>query len=295
MRNEQEMMELLLGMAREDERIRAVYMNGSRTNEKAPKDIFQDYDIVYVVQETASFLVNNAWLNRFGELLLLQEPDKRERLSGMNRNHEKNYGYLMLFKDGNRIDLHVQTKEAMLQEYGQDSLTVPLLDKDGIFPELPPPSDSDYYIQVPSELVFQSCCNNFWWCLQNVAKGIWRDELPYAKEMFESVVREDLNQMVCWWIGIRYSFQISAGKMGKYFKTLLPQGYYHTYTETYADGDYERLWSAVFTACSLFSTLAQEAANHLGYSYNKEEEENMTGYLKHIRLLPQDAKEIFPT
>lgn len=32
MRSEKEMMDLILGVAQKDERIRAVYMNGSRTN-----------------------------------------------------------------------------------------------------------------------------------------------------------------------------------------------------------------------------------------------------------------------
>ena len=52
MRSEKEMIDLILDTARKDERIRAVYMNGSRTNPNAPKDLFQDYDIVYVVRET---------------------------------------------------------------------------------------------------------------------------------------------------------------------------------------------------------------------------------------------------
>ena len=47
MRTENEMYDLILGVAKSDVRIKAVYMNGSRTNEKVPKDIFQDYDIVY--------------------------------------------------------------------------------------------------------------------------------------------------------------------------------------------------------------------------------------------------------
>ena len=39
MRSEKEMMDLILETAKNDERIRAVYMNGSRTNPNAPKDI----------------------------------------------------------------------------------------------------------------------------------------------------------------------------------------------------------------------------------------------------------------
>ncbi|MBR3842430.1 MAG: aminoglycoside 6-adenylyltransferase, partial [Christensenellaceae bacterium] len=55
MRSESEMMSLIMGFAERDERVRAVYMNGSRTNPNAPKDIFQDYDIVYVVRNFEEF------------------------------------------------------------------------------------------------------------------------------------------------------------------------------------------------------------------------------------------------
>ena len=62
MRTEQEMMDLILDVAKKEDRIRAVYMNGSRTNPNATKDIFQDYDIVYVVKETKSFIEDKDWI-----------------------------------------------------------------------------------------------------------------------------------------------------------------------------------------------------------------------------------------
>jgi len=115
MRSEEEMLDLIIGTAHEDDRIRAVYMNGSRTNPNAPKDIFQDYDIVYVVTETASFLEDGQWINKFGDLLIKQEPDLYDQLAGKDMEFSRSYGYLMLFTDGNRIDLHIETKENMMQ------------------------------------------------------------------------------------------------------------------------------------------------------------------------------------
>lgn len=55
MRTQQEMMNLILSFARNDERVRAVGMEGSRTNVNVPKDDFQDYDITYIVTDMASF------------------------------------------------------------------------------------------------------------------------------------------------------------------------------------------------------------------------------------------------
>lgn len=293
MRNEQEMMNLILNIAKEDERIRAVYMNGSRTNPNVPKDIFQDYDIVYVVTNTPSFIKDDNWINMFGELLMLQEPDKNDQSCGPNLDFIRSYGYLMLFKDGNRIDLHIETKEKMLEEYGSDKLTVPLLDKDNILPSIPAPTDIDYQVKQPTEAMFYSSCNDFWWCLQNVAKGIWRDELPYAKQMFEVVIRQRLDEMVEWWIWCDTDFQVTVGKMGKYFKKFLPESYWLRYEKTYSDHNYEHFWDSIFITCHLFRTLAVDVAEKLSFTYPIEDDKKMSEYLMHVKHLPSNAREIY--
>lgn len=293
MRSEQDMFDLILDVARQDERIRAVYMNGSRTNPNAPKDIFQDYDIVYVVTETASFIRDPDWIHVFGELLIMQEPDKLDQAFGKEVDVDRSYAYLMLFADGNRIDLHIETKESMLERYQSDKLTVPLLDKDQCLPAIPDPTDRDYHVKKPTEAQYLGCCNEFWWCLQNVAKGIWRDELPYAKHMFEQPVRAALDQMISWWIGANHGFQVSTGKMGKYFKRFLPEPYWDLYKGTYSDGNYENIWSSLFIACELFRLLAKDLGKKLMYTYPVAEDRKMTAYLKRVKELPADAREIF--
>jgi aminoglycoside 6-adenylyltransferase len=287
------MYDLILGIAQKDERIRAVYMNGSRTNPNAPKDIFQDYDIVYVVTETASFIKDEEWINTFGDLLMIQEPDKNVQLVDVGTNFDRSYGYLMLFTDGNRIDLHIETREAMIERYTKDKLTIPLLDKDNVLPNIPVSTDMDYWVKRPTEPIFMSCCNDFWWCLQNVGKGIWRDELPYAKQMFEYVIRVRLDEMVSWWVGIKHDFQVSTGKMGKYFKKYLPELYWEMYKETYSDSNYKNFWNSIFVTCELFRTLATEVAEHLLFTYPFEDDKNMTEFLKHVRQLPVDAQGIY--
>ncbi|MEH7121130.1 aminoglycoside 6-adenylyltransferase [Neobacillus vireti] len=293
MRTDKEMMDLILGIAKKDDRIRAVYMNGSRTNPNAPIDIFQDYDIVYVVRETASFLNDENWIRVFGEIIMKQEPDKMDQQAGKKVDFNKSYGYLMLFSDGNRIDLHIETKEVTLENYKKDSLTKPLLDKDNLLPPLPKSSDRDYWTKKPSEASYQNYCNDFWWCLQNVAKGIWRDELPYAKQMFEQFIRPRLDQMAAWWIGAKYDFTKSSGKMGKYFNKLLPETYWEMYKLTYSDHHYNDFWDSIFVTCQLFRTLAKDLAEQMGFTYEEADDINMTRYILHISQLPADAESIF--
>lgn len=55
MRTEEEMFQMILEIAKQDERIRAVYLNGSRTNPNVKKDEYQDFDIVYVVNDVIPF------------------------------------------------------------------------------------------------------------------------------------------------------------------------------------------------------------------------------------------------
>ena len=279
MRTENEMLDLILNTAKENHRIRAVHMNGSRANPNAPKDKYQDYDIVFRVTGTEWFLENPDWLSAFGELIMLQEPDKNNAARGESIDPGRYYAWLMLFKDGNRIDLTIETD---CDDYGEDTLTVPLLDKDNILPQIAPSSDVGYYVKRPTEGQYLSACNNFWWCLQNVAKGIARDELTYAMNMYVQVVHEKLEDMVSWYIGVHNEFAVNVGMWGKYFKKYLPEELYAMYKKTYSDADYCNLWNAVFTACELFRIIATDVGVKLGYEYNMQDDANMTEYLRKV-------------
>lgn len=277
MRTEQEMFDLILNIAKADERIRAVYMNGSRANPNIKKDKYQDYDIVYVVTETESFLKDKRWVSIFGDIAMVQEPDSNDLGWGQNANYSRSYGWLMLFKDGNRIDLHIQIIEAMYEEYQKDSLTVQLLDKDNILPAIPTANDRGYWIKKPTKPQYDSCCNEFWWCLNNVAKGIVRDQIAYAMRMYQEVVHVQLDKMIEWYIGVNANFSVSAGMWGKYFKEYLPKDLYESYTKTYSN--FENLWTAIFASCELFRTVASIVGKHFGYEYNQSDDDNMMEYL----------------
>ena len=277
MRSEQEMLDMVLGFARGDERVRAVIMNGSRANPGAPKDKFQDYDLVFVVRELLSFTRNHEWIGVFGKRLILQMPELMRYPTG-----DGSFSYLILFEDCSRMDLTLIPLEKP-DLLDRDSQSILLLDKDGIIPPFPPASDADYFIRKPSELFYASCCNNFWWCLQNVAKGIARDELPYTMLMFHNVVREELHDMISWYIGVKTGFTVSAGKMGKYFKKYLPAEFYEMYERTYSGSNYEHIWDAVFSAAALFRGIAPELARKLGFSYNSLDDKNMMKYLYKVK------------
>lgn len=276
MRSEREMLELIINTAKEDERIRGVIMSGSRADTHASKDIYQDYDIIYFVTDVAPFWNNTAWLEeKFGGISLLQTP---EIMSLIPPDNDGSFVFLTIFEDGNRIDLNI-TSDPYIDD-GEPVIV--LLDKTGELSGIKPREDF-WYIKPPAEKLFHDCCNEFHWCLNNVAKGIARDELPYVMEMFNNYVRNGLNIMTDWYIGAENDFKVSAGKMGKYYKKYLPEELYKMYAATYSDSDYDNIWRAVFTACALFRRLAEAVAEKFGYTYNISEDENIIDYMKKVK------------
>jgi len=289
MRSEKEMLELILNTAKEDERIRAVIMNGSRVDPNAPRDIFQDFDIVYVVTDVASFVHDYNWIKRFGEMMIMQMPEDMQDPPGQN---DGSFTYLMQFSDGNRIDLGLVPVEN-INKLENDSLSVLLLDKDGIFKPFPPPSDIDYLPKPPSAKQFFDCCNEFWWVCPYVAKGLWRDELSYVKFMFERTVKDQLMKMLTWHIGVKTEFSKSPGKLGKYLNKYLEPELWDMFVKTYPDADSENIWRALFTMCDLFRESATYVADHFGFDYPHGDDKRVAAHLEHVRNLPKDAKDMY--
>lgn len=289
MRTEQEMFDLLLNTAKEDERIRAVYMNGSRTNKNVPKDIFQDYDIVYVVTDTKPFIDDKTWIDRFGERLFMQYPDESPDEPA---DKENLYGWLIQFADGNRIDLHVESIPHAKENILDDSLCMILLDKDTLLPPIPESTDKDYHVKKPSCEQYLAACNEFWWCLDNVAKGLWREEIPYVQDMLNFPIRKQLEKMLSWKVGILTDFSVSIGKSGKYMYKWLSKQEWDTYLETYPAGTVAAIWTATEKMCRLFEDTAIWVGDKLSFSYNAEEGKNCRDFLHRVKNLPKDAAQI---
>ena len=289
MRSGQQMLHLILDTARGDERIRVVILNGSRVNPNAPRDPFQDFDVVYLVTDMAPFRHNIEWIQRFGELMILQLP---EDMQDPSPNQDGRFAYLMQFTDGNRIDLSIAPLEK-LAEFTQDSLTEILLDKDGRVQSLPPANDSDYLPQPPSARAFADCCNEFWWVCPYVAKGLWRGEILYAKHFLDHYLREQLMIMLTWYAGMNTQFSESRGKDGKYLQQQLEPELWEQLLHTYSDANYEHTWNALFETCDLIRKTALKVAKHFEFHYPDEDDQRVSAHLKHIKDLPVNAQEIY--
>jgi aminoglycoside 6-adenylyltransferase len=289
MRTDSEMFELILGVASRDERIRAVILNGSRVNANAPKDDFRDYDVVYFVNKIDSFTENHEWIDVFGERVILQIPDLMRLPGYEDTTNSIRFAYLMLFKDGNRIDLTLFPVDKIETDFVRDSLSALLLDKDDRFGEFPPASEDDYLIKKPSEKEFLDVCNEFWWVLPYVAKGLWRKEITYAQFYLENPVRKMFMKIIEWRIGAETDFSVNFGTAGKNLERLADSPAYEKILATYADAESENIWKAVFLMADIFDESARKIAARFGFAYNTAESTNVRKYLKDVRSLPRKS------
>ena len=289
MRSEQEMLDLILRTARNDHRIRAVILNGSRANPSAPHDIFQDYDIVYLVTDVDSFKGDLVWPQHFGEIMIMQLP---EAMPDPPPENTGNWVYLMQFMDGNRIDLGLYPL-TRVSDVIQDSLSVVLLDKDNIIPPLAPPSAVGYLPKPPTARQFSDCCNEFWWCSPYVAKGLWRQQITYAKAILDGAVRDQLMKMLAWYVGVQTGFSKNPGYLGKHLQERLEPELWDLLLKTYSDSDYARTWDALMATGSLFRRIAVPIAASFNFQYPFADDERVTAHLRHVRLLPRDATEMY--
>lgn len=268
--------------AENDSRIRAVILNGSRANQNVNTDILQDYDLLFIVEDFHSFLENRDWLLYFGTPILQQIPDEMDL--GKEENVSRlSFTFLTYFDNGNRIDLTLFPKDQFETDFNPESLSIVWIDKDGLLKNIPKASDIDFHITRPTQQEFTEVCNEFWWCLTNVAKGLKREELIYAKDMMENVVRPMFLKIIEWKIGADNNFKVSTGKSGKFIAKFLDHQFYNSILATYSDSNMDNNWTTLFLMMDIFKEEQYNLADVLHLQTNSKEIKNACDIVINIR------------
>lgn len=283
--------EKILKFAKNDERVRAVLLNGSRANPKVKPDKYQDFDLLFVVQDFNTFLADRNWISHFGKPILQQLPDEMD-LGNENNQEKVLFTFLTIFEDGNRIDLNLFPREKFETDFVADSLTVVWLDKDNLFNEIPKSTDKDYHIKKPTQKEFSEVCNEFWWTITYVAKGLKRNEIVYAKDTMETVVRPMFLQMIEWKIGFDFDFKVSIGKSGKFIDRYLEPSFYNEILKTYTDTGIENNWKALFLMVKIFKEQQLILAKKLNFYINIDEANNSLKYIEKLFEEEKPAKSL---
>lgn len=281
MRTEQEMLELILNKARNDDRIRGVLLSGSRVTETATHDKYSDFDIIYIVDGIQSFTKDKEWYKIFGEILIMQLPEDWYAYPYDYEGNE-NYAYLMQFTDGNRIDLTLVDKKNLCKLDKEEPRKV-LLNKDNS-PELYDiTTEEAYHIKRPGELEYFNCCNEFWWLTLYVAKGLCRDEFYYVRTILDQYMMPMLVKQLNWRIGINHDFQISIGHYSKYLRRFLSEEEMRRFRRVHGGELSDEIWTSLERMMEYFEELALSVGENFNYNYDIEETARIRQYIQKMK------------
>ena len=245
--------------------VEAIAMSGSRTDPKAPKDEFQDYDVVYVVDDLDILTSNLAWLDQFGTRMIEQY-----NVLGYRRL------YLMLFEDGNRIDLTLCPKDHIQEWVDSEADYTVLKDEKGLF-ESYTTSPQRYWTDPASPIDFEKACNEFWWVSAYVVKGICRNQLIYAIDHLYGICQQELLKVLAWQVASDRG-TVDIGKNYKYLFNYLSAEKEKEFSNLLDFSCSDKVTQSLFATTQLFHREAQILAQKMGFAYDKEVAEKMMRY-----------------
>ena len=264
MRNYTEMINLILQIADTLE-VEAIALSGSRTNPQATKDEFQDYDVVYIVDDLEELISDLSWLDQFGNRLI----EQHNRLG-----HRRLY--LMLFEDGNRIDLTLCPKEYIQEWVDSEANFEVIKDDKGLF-EAYQPNSKRYWTCPSTQEEFAATCNEFWWVSAYVVKAIRRNQLIYATDHLYGICQQELLKVLAWQLASdKGAFDI--GKNYKYLFHYLPAEKEKVFSAILNLSSIEKVSQSLFATMNIFDREAQSLAQKMGFDYDQEEAKKMMDY-----------------
>ena len=270
MRTETEMLDVILKTA-ETLQVAAVAMSGSRTNPKALKDEFQDYDVIYVVDDLDNLTSDLSWLGQFGKCLI-------EQYVLLDQRHL----YLMLFEDGNRIDLTLCPKDYIQEWIDSEAGFTVLEDPEHLF-EPYSPNIERYWTSPASAIEFEKACNEFWWVSAYVVKGICRKQVIYATDHLYGICQQELLKVLAWQVASDRG-KVDIGKNYKYLFNYLPAEQKKEFSDLLDFSSLDKITESLFATMQLFHREAQRFAPKMGFDYDMEVAEKMIQYAE-ARLL----------
>jgi aminoglycoside 6-adenylyltransferase len=258
-----------------------------------PIDALSDYDVILIVRDIHPFVADRAWLNDFGEVLVVYwDPIHPDPVYGIGQS-----GNVTQYVGGLKIDftlwpieLFQRIAAAPVLDAELDAGYRVLLDKDGLTATLRAPTFSAYVPKQPSLEEYQTLINDFLTDAPYVAKCLWRDELLPAKWCLDYDMKHIyLRQLLEWRVEIEHGWSVPVGSLGKGLKKRLPADIWARVEQTFAGAGIADNWEALAHTVALFRQVAVEVGEHLGYAYPESLHERVGAYVEQIRQLERPA------
>lgn len=276
MRTTEEMMAQLYAFVDNNDDIRIFAMEGSRMNSEIKVDAYQDFDVTFFVDNLPAWIDDESWLDYFGPRLIVQKPDAMTLYPA----GEFGFSYLILFEDGQKMDLTLNTMADLDRYIESEALATVLVDKDQLLDAKVQAEPSHFHLKQPNVAEFDDCCNEFWWVTTYVAKGLLRHEVLFAMDHLNEILRPELFRMLSWQVGFEHGFNRSIGKNYKFLPEYLADDEWADIMASFNMQSEEAVWQAMFLVVDLFVKSSKTVAALIGANYPAYEEKVMPVLLK---------------
>lgn len=277
----------LIQWAEQRESIRAMLLTSTRAIPHASVDAFSDYDVVLMVEDIHPFYEDRAWLEDFGEVLVVYwDPIYPDPDYG-----DQKFGNVTQYADGLKIDFTLLPVEWLKKVVAAAKLPAELdagyriiLDKDRLTEGMKAPTFTAYIPIRPTNERYQKIVNDFFSDAPYVAKCLLRGELFPAKWCLDYDMRYiHLHPMLEWRMELDHGWSLPIGFLSKGLKKRLPPELWRQLENTYAGADIAANWDSLFRTMAFFRQIAIEVGAGLGYEYPLELDERVTAFVRKMQ------------
>jgi len=273
--------------AKDREDVRALLVIGSRARVDHPADAWADLDLVVVTRKPEFYLSTTDWINALGKpLLTIIEPtataDEKERR--------------VLFEDMLDVDFAIipseKAKELLHAAESPKGIrqmsnvlgrgTRILLDKDEVISKLKAAAVTveKQAPNKPTEQEFQGIVNDFLYHAVFTAKHLRRGELWWTVLCLNCRLQNLMKTMIEW-----HSLAKSDGKQdtwfrGRFLEEWAQPGVTDELRKSFAHYDKEDTQKALNASITLFTRIANETAQKLGYHYPTDTELKIKAWIE---------------
>lgn len=252
--------------------VRAALIVGSQARSEVPADEWSDLDLVIFHTDPARLIAATDWFQPFGTVLIsLIEP------TAVGGSRERR----VLYSDGRDVDFSIFPASVMpfltRSDEGRSVLGrgfVVLVDKDGQLTKLA----TDVRSEMPepvgpaSEAVFEADVSDYLYHVLWAAKKLRRGETWIAKMVCDGYLKLLLVRMIEWNALTRQSTHVDVWHDGRFLDTWAPADVRARLAATFARYDAPDLARALKETTHLYTVLARQVAERLGWGYPAEAE-----------------------
>lgn len=278
MRTEAEVINNVLEIAEKDMDVSAVI----RTDLLPVRDYLYSYNFYFITTNIEKYEDNSLYKTNLGERILLFRSDRNypEILNDAK-------AHLMVFKDGVTIVIKAITLDMFWERYNfseKGNTFQKLMDKDHILPEINNCDDSKFIFTArPTKEEFDGTCMEYYWVLKTFSEYLLRKELPAAMFYLNISVRDMLNKMMRWNIGIDHKFAVTCGILDSYFEKYLDKDLFALYLKTYPIADFKCIWGAFDAVVELFRIVGYKVAAYFGFEYPDKTEQDTLEFIRSMK------------